>query len=70
MILIFAPILDKGSCILFIGRRDNDSSPIITAFIPEPARRPANKRDPVPELPKFNGLFGGLKNPFTPVINF
>ena len=48
----FAPILPSGSATLFIGRFDNELSPVRTLPKACPDNKPASSRMEVPELPR------------------
>src|ERR1035437_1517090 len=67
--LILAPIKVKGSMTLCIGRRDNDSSPIISESKSWFTKIPVINLAVVPELLAYNGDIGFLRflypDPFT-----
>src|ERR1035437_2676982 len=66
---IFAPIKVRGVIILCIGRRDNDSSPIISESKSWFTKIPVINLAVVPELLAYNGDIGFLRflypDPFT-----
>src|SRR5271166_4359181 len=53
-----APVRLSGSMMRFIGRRDSDSSPIISMVKGWPATMPASMRMVDPELPQLSGPAG------------
>ena len=60
-----ARIEDSGSMIRRIGRREREASPIRTESKRCPARSPARRRIPVPELPQSRAPDGG-ESPSSP----
>ena len=60
ILLIFAPIMESGSIIRFMGRRQMDSSPVRVTSKSWAARIPQISRVVVPLLPQSRSSFGAV----------